>query len=302
MDVNCDIAILGGGTAGLSAAVYAARAGFDVCVIEKNMVGGQIVNSPEVENYPALAKMSGFDFIDALQRQAKGFGAKILSGRLVSCDLSGAQKTITLARKTVTAKAVILAPGAVHRKLNVPGEDKFAGRGVSYCATCDGGFFAGKDVAVVGGGETAFEDALYLTGVCRHVTLIHRRDTFRAAQSAVDRLAAQKNAAILTNAVPMRIDGKGSVESLVVKTLDGERTLPVDGIFIAVGMQPENGMFSPWVELEESGYFAADESCTTKTPGVFVAGDARTKPLRQLVTAASDGAVAATAAVHYLRG
>ncbi len=302
MEISCDIAILGGGTAGLSAAVYAARAGFDTCVIEKNIVGGQIVNSPEVENYPALAAVSGFDFIDILQKQAKGFGAKIISGRLVSCDLGGERKTIALARKTVTARAVVLAPGAAHRKLGVPGEDELAGKGVSYCATCDGSFFSGKDVAVVGGGETAFEDALYLAGVCRHVTLVHRRDTFRAAKSAVDRFAAQKNATILTNTVPVRIAGENAVESLVLNTPDGEKTLPVNGVFVAVGMQPENNMFSSWAALDESGYFASDESCKTKTPGVFVAGDARSKPLRQLVTAAADGAVAATAAVHYLRG
>lgn len=297
-----DTAIIGAGTAGLSAAIYAARAGLKVCVIEKEFAGGQILNSPEVENYPALGKVSGFDFVMGLQEQAASFGAQIINGTVTECELSGEIKTLTLKNKTVQCKTVILSPGASHRKLEVEGEEKFVGRGVSYCATCDGNFFRNKDVCVVGGGETAFEDALYLAGICSHVYLIHRRDTFRAAASAVERLKANENVSFITPAVPVRISGERKVESITVKSGAEEKDIPVSAVFVAVGMKPENEMFAPWAKLTESGYFASGEDCMTETAGVFVAGDAREKPLRQLITAASDGAVAANAAIHYLRG
>ena len=301
MEKKYDVVVVGAGTAGLSAAMYAARAGLSVCVIEKSFAGGQIVNSPEVENYPALKTVSGFDFVMALQEQAKGFGAVVTSGAIKSMELSGEEKRFEMARKTIIGKAVVIATGAAHRKLGIPGEDVFSGRGVSYCATCDGGFFKEKDAVVVGGGETAFEDALYLSGLCNHVTLIHRRDSFRAAKSAVDRLMQKENVTVLTETVPLEIRGEQKVEELVIRQKGEEKILKTDAVFAAVGMQPENQMFAEWVDLDENGYFDAGEDCMTKTPGVFVAGDARRKPLRQLVTAASDGAVAATAAIHYLQ-
>lgn len=297
-----DTAIVGAGTAGLSAAIYAARAGLSVCVIEKEFAGGQILNSPEVENYPALKKLSGFEFVMNLTAQAQDFGAQMINGSIQSCELAGEIKRLQLERETVLARTVILAPGAAHRKLEVEGEDTFAGRGVSYCATCDGNFFRGKDVCVVGGGETAFEDAQYLAGICRHVYLIHRRNSFRAAASAVEKLKKQPNVSFVTPAVPVKISGEKQVESITVMQDGNEREIAVSAVFAAVGMKPENEMFAPWAELDENGYFASGEDCVTKTPGVFVAGDARRKLLRQLVTAASDGAVAGNAAIHYLRG
>ncbi len=302
MEKIWDTVIVGAGTAGLSAAVYAARAGLSTCVIEKEFAGGQILNSPEVENYPALKTVSGFEFVTQLNEQAAAFGTEIEYGTITACDLSDEIKTLTVNDNILKTKTVILAPGAAHRKLNVPGEEIFAGRGVSYCATCDGNFFRGQDVCVVGGGETAFEDALYLAGICNKVYLIHRRDSFRAAASAVERLKAQGNVEFVTPAVPVEISGDGKVERIVVSIGEEERIIPICAVFVAVGMQPENGMFELWAELDKGGYFASSEDCTTKTAGVFVAGDARTKPLRQLVTAASDGAVAATAAIHYLHG
>ncbi len=297
-----DVAIIGGGTAGLSAAIYVARAGLSTCVIEKEFVGGQIVNSPDVENYPAVAKTSGFAFVMGLQEQAASFGAEIIYDSIVSCALSGEIKTLQLSATELQAKTVILATGAAHRKLNVPGEEQFLGRGVSYCATCDGNFFRGKTACVVGGGETAFEDALYLAGICEKVYLIHRRDTFRAAASAVDKLKVCENVEFVTPAVPTKIVGDTRVSAILLEQNGMQKEILTDAVFVAVGMQPQNELFAPWVDLDEGGYFAADESCTTKTAGVFVAGDARSKPLRQLVTAASDGAVAANAAIHAVRG
>lgn len=302
MEKIWDTLIVGGGTAGLSAAVYAARAGLSVCVLEKELAGGQILNSPEVANYPAMKTISGFEFVMQLQDQAQSFGAQMENGTIASCDLSGEIKTIHLSKQSILAKTVILAPGAAHRKLGVPGEDTFSGRGVSYCATCDGNFFRGKEVCVVGGGETAFEDAQYLAGICAKVYLIHRRNTFRAAHLAVERLKAMPNVEFVAEASVECIGGETRVEHVAVTQRGVQRVIPVSAVFVAVGMQPENAMFAPWAELDESGYFDSGEDCHTKTPGVFVAGDARRKPLRQLVTAASDGAVAGSAAIHYLRG
>ncbi len=297
-----DAVIVGAGTAGLSAGIYAARAGLTTCIVEKEFAGGQIVNSPDVENYPALPKVTGFDFVMGLQAQAESFGAEMIYDSIQSCELAGEIKTLTLGAQTLQAKTVILATGAAHRKLGVEGEAQFAGRGVSYCATCDGNFFRGKTACVVGGGETAFEDALYLAGICEKVYLIHRRDSFRAAASAVDKLRACANVEFVTPAVPTQIDGTAKVERILVEHNGEKREIATDAVFVAVGMQPQNEMFAPWVKLDASGYFDADETCTTMTPGVFVAGDARRKPLRQLVTAASDGAVAANAAIHFVRG
>ncbi len=296
------VVIIGGGTAGFSAALYAARSGLSVLVVENNLPGGQIVTSPDVENYPGIEHISGFDFVETLKRQAESFGAQLLSGQPSEYALSGTKKTLTVSGKTITADTVIIANGAKHRKLGCPGEEEFSGRGVSYCATCDGAFFRGKDVCIVGGGNTALDDALYLAKLCRKVYLVHRRDSFRASAVTVDAVLKHEKIEFIPNSQVKQIRGGMKVESVILVDKQGnESERKVDGVFVAVGLQPENKEFAPEVTLDEAGYIVADESCKTNLPGVFVAGDTRTKLLRQLVTAAADGAVAATQAAQYLQ-
>ena len=299
MAERTDILIIGGGTAGLTAAIYAVRAGYSALVLEKAVIGGQIVNTPHIENYPAIGKISGYDFADQLRRQAGSLGARILAGEISSLELSGTPKRVQTDLGEIEAKAVIIANGAHHRKLNVPGEDAFSGRGVSYCATCDGAFFRGKEVAIVGGGNTALQDALFLARGCKTVYLIHRRDAFRAEKTTVNAVQSAANIQVITPAVVCRITGDQVVTGLEIEQAGQKKQLAVAGVFIAVGMEPENELFSRWVELA-GGYIKAGEDCLTSCPGVFAAGDTRTKPLRQLVTAAADGAVAAVAAGEYI--
>lgn len=298
-----DVIILGAGTAGLSAAIYGVRAGLTVQVIEKGLYGGQIVNSPDVDNYPGIPSISGFDFSQNLRSHAASLGAEIISDNISEVSLKGQIKTLVSKKRSYEAKTVILATGASHRKLRCPGEEEFSGRGVSYCAACDGAFFKGKEVAVAGGGNTALEDALILSNQCKKVYLIHRREEFRAHQSTVESVKARENIALLLPYTVSEIKGNQVVESLVLQNVqDGShRELPVSGAFIAVGLSPNTELFSSQVELE-GGYVKAGENCRTNISGVYVAGDVRTKELRQLVTAAADGAVAAMEAARYLQG
>ena len=296
-----DIIIIGGGPAGLTAAIYARRANKTVLVLEAKACGGQIINTPDIENYPVEAHISGYDFGVKLTEQVKALGAEIVMEKAVDIEVNGEEKTVRTAKNAYTAKAVIIATGSENRKLGLANEDALTGRGVSYCATCDGNFFRRKKVAVVGGGNTALEDALYLADLADTVYLIHRRDSFRGEETTVKRLAERENVHFVYNSRVTALNADKRLRSIEVTNNDGAvTTLEVNGLFVAVGRIPENRNFAAVAELDEAGYAVAGENCRTKTPGVFVAGDNRVKDVRQLVTATADGAVAATEAVKYL--
>lgn len=297
-----DLVIIGGGPAGLTAAIYAARAGLEVEVLEQGMCGGQIITTPEIDNYPGLPGVSGADFSSILHTQAQDMGAAIRYDGVVGTRLAAHPKEIITENGTIAAKSVIFATGARPMKLGCPGEERLSGAGVSYCATCDGAFHRGRDVVVVGGGNTAVEDALALSTTSRKVYLVHRRQGFRAEKKVLDLLRTKKNVEWITDAVVEEILGETAVEKVVVNQLGRKRVLEVSGVFIAIGHRPNNRRFSQELELDESGYIVADESCETALPGVFVAGDTRTKKVRQMVTAAADGAIAALAAGEYVAG
>ena len=289
-----EILIVGGGPAGLTAAIYAARAGKHVAVLERGSTGGQIISAPLVENYPGIPSVSGTELARQMTEQACTFGAEIVytpAGFRVLCT-DGVRE----------AKAVILATGAAHRSLGLAAEDALTGCGVSYCAVCDGAFYEGLDVAVVGGGDTAVQDALLLANTCRSVTLIHRRDAFRASPHLVSCAERQENIRILRNYTVQKLlrlgDVLQGVELLNLKTGEPER-LDMDGLFIAVGQTPQSAPFQEAVAVE-NGYYLAGEDTKTSLPGVFAAGDGRKKQVRQLTTAVSDGAAAALAACRYL--
>ncbi|MBM6999743.1 thioredoxin-disulfide reductase [bacterium] len=299
-----DVVIVGAGTAGLTAAIYVQRANRSALVLEAKSYGGQIINTPDIENYPGIKHVSGFDFSTTLYEQATELGAKVTYAEVTGVDDEGSRKVVHTADGTAyEAGAVIIATGARNRPLGIAREQELIGRGVSYCATCDGMFFRGKDVAVNGGGNTAVEDAAYLAGVCNKVYLIHRRDQFRADAADVERLRGMANVEFVLNATVTAIEGDEFVTGVQVtdKTDGSTRTLPVSALFVAIGQVPDNVAFRGVVDLDEKGYVVAGEDCLTRTPGVFAAGDCRTKGVRQLATAAGDGAVAASAAVAYLR-
>ena len=304
LKIDYDLGVIGAGPAGLSAAIYAARGGLKVICFEKEIHGGQIVNSPEVENYPALGKVSGADFANALYEQATGFGVEIAYEEVVSAELTGETKLLKTDAGEYHVRAVVLAGGVTRRKLDCPGEDRLLGRGVSYCATCDGAFFAGKTVAVVGGGNTAVEDALYLAARCEKVYLIHRRQGFRASEAELAKLRVNPKVEFLLDAQVAEIRGDNQVESILLRSTAGapDREIPVSAVFVAVGLIPNNEMFRGQLPLTEQGYLTADENCRTVLPKVYVAGDTREKLLRQLVTAAADGALAGSSAVADLAG
>ena len=298
-----DVLIVGGGTAGLTAAIYARRAGLSCTVFEGGTPGGQIVTSPEVDNYPAMPKVSGFDYAMALLKQVQELDAEIIYESVISAELGGKTKRLCTANGEYEGKSVIIANGVLRRKLGCKGESEFEGKGVSYCATCDGAFFREKAVAVVGGGNTAFEDAEYLAGICSKVYIIHRSDKFRASDALKKAVLENKNVTVLTNSEVSEISGESSVTSLTVRSRanGSEAKIAVSAVFVAVGMVPDNSIFSATVKLDGQGYIIAGENCLTETEGVFVAGDTREKELRQLVTAASDGAVAAMGAFKYIK-
>lgn len=297
-----DIIVVGAGPAGLTAAIYARRASKSVLVLEAKAWGGQIINTPDVENYPVIAHISGVDFANDLYRQATALGAEVRLEKVVSVQTQGDCKLVQTTKDEYRAGAVILATGSENRKLGVEREQALTGRGVSYCATCDGNFFRKRDVAVVGGGNTALEDALYLAEIVNKVYLIHRRDSFRGEESTVARLREKENVEFVYNANVTALLGEKRLTGVEVtdKLTGAKRTLAIDGLFVAVGRIPENESFRALIDVDEAGYAVAGENCHTRVPGVFVAGDNRTKEVRQLVTAAADGAVAATEAVKYL--
>ena len=296
-----DIIIIGAGPAGLTAAIYARRASKSVLVLEAKGYGGQIINTPHIENYPVAAHISGFDFATKVYEQAKALGAEFKFEKALEIRDNGETKTVVTPKNEYEARAVIIATGSENRKLGVEGEDRLVGRGISYCATCDGAFFRKKNVAVVGGGNTALEDALYMADIADKVYLIHRRDSFRGEEATAEKLRQRENIELVLNSQVTKLNAEKRLQSVEVTDKQGNtRTLEVSGLFVAVGRVPENKSFENLIELDGAGYAASAENCRTKTPGVFVAGDNRQKEVRQLVTAASDGAVAATEAVKYI--
>lgn len=299
-----DLIIIGSGPAGLAAAIYAKRAELNLIVIEKaGLSGGQIINTYEVDNYPGTPGISGFELSVKFREHADKLNATFVTGEVIDFSLEDEIKVITLDDGIkYRAKSVIIATGGAPRHLNVEGEEKLSGMGVSYCATCDGAFFKNKTVAVVGGGDVAVEDAIFLARICKQVYIIHRRDQFRASRSAVSKLQSLENVTILWDSVVERINGDDKVESIDVKNVktDEKTTYELEGIFIAVGYSPNSEIYKKVVATDEWGYIIAGENCETNIPGIYAAGDIRTKELRQIITAASDGANAITAVEKYL--
>lgn len=294
-----DVAIIGAGTAGLTAAIYARRAGASVTIFEGEAPGGQIINTPEIDNFPGLPGVSGYEYANKLYEQAQAFDAEFVFDKVKVAEgsleegfrLTGEYGTVC------EAKTVIIASGVKRREMGLPGEQEFTGRGISYCATCDGAFFKGKTAAVFGGGNTAVEDAIYLAGICKKVYIIHRRNQFRADAALVDELLSHDNVETKLCFTVSGIRGEDKLTGVELTNIDGSREeLTTDALFVAIGLIPENGAFKDIAELDDAGYVVAGEDCETSTPGVFAAGDCRTKDVRQLVTAAADGAVAAVAA------
>ena len=298
-----DLIIIGSGPAGLAAAIYGERARLSLLVIEKQpLSGGQIINTTDVDNYPGLQGVGGFELASKLRSHADAMGAEIITAEVREVALSGDVKRVVTEDAVYEGKTVILATGATHRKLGVPGEEELLGAGVSYCATCDGAFFRGKEVAVIGGGDVALEDALFLSRISSKVYLIHRRDEFRGAKSLQEKVFAAENIEIIWNTVAEEVVGDGKVEALALQNrVTGETySLSVQGVFVAVGIQPNTELFRGMMELDKSGYICAGEEGNTSITGVFAAGDVRTKQLRQVITAAADGANAVTSVEHYL--
>ena len=288
-----DLIIIGSGPAGLSAAVYGRRAGFSTLVIEKNpMSGGQVLNTYEVDNYLGLPGINGFDMGMKFREHAEKMQAEFIEADVLGVEDMGDYKLVKTTDGDYEAKAVIIASGASHSHLGVPGEEELSGMGVSYCATCDGAFFRGKTVAVIGGGDVAVEDAIFLARACEKVYLIHRRDSLRAAQSLQDTMLALPNVEVCWNSVVESINGEGRVNSITLVHKNGgtKSELAVQGVFIAVGIKPNSESFINNIAADEKGYLIAGEDCATSMPGVFAAGDIRTKKLRQIVTAVADGA------------
>ena len=301
-----DVAIIGAGPGGMTAGLYAARAGLTTTLLERISPGGQLAQTDKVDNYPGFPEgAEGWQLAYDMQRQALRFGAKIVSEDVVAVDFESDPKRLTCASgNVVEAKSVIVATGARPRRLGIDREGELAGRGVSYCATCDGGFFRNKAVAVVGGGDTAVADAIYLSRICEHVYLVHRRDELRATRVYHDALAQTPNVEFVWNSTPVSLESgeAGTVTGMTVRDVmtGDERKLDVAAVFVAIGTIPNSEFLGNAIELDENGYVIADESCRTSVPGVFAIGDVRTKTLRQVVTAVSDGAQAAENAAESL--
>ncbi len=295
-----DIGIVGGGIAGMTAAIYGLRAGKRVLLLEGTGFGGQMTLTSHIENYPGIKTVTGNELAHSLKAQVEDLGAEIKKVTVKEILEGEEGKVLVTEKEELLCKTVILATGQSHRKLQVPGEEKYAGMGVSYCAVCDGAFFKGMDVAVVGGGSTALEDAAYLANHCKKVYLIHRRDAFRGEDYLVQRLREKENVEFILNSTVEEIGGSFAVEEIKLRNVltKEESKLSVEGIFIAIGQIPGNEKYSKLVKLDEQGYIVAGEDCKTTREGIFAAGDCRTKNIRQLITAAADGAIAALGAVE----
>ena len=297
-----DMIVIGGGPAGYTAALYAARSGLSVLVLEKLSAGGQMTNTEQIDNYPGFPEgIDGFELGERMQKGALRFGAENQFSEVKSVELSGQVKIVRTRKKEFQARTVVLAAGAYPRKTGVEGEDRFAGRGVAYCAACDGMFYKDKTVAVYGGGNNAVEDALLLSRICKKVYLIHRRDTLRATKVYQDALFGSSVELVWNSRVTAFLGDKHLSGVEIEDTKTGEkRELSLDGIFVSIGRIPDTGLFEGQVDMDEAGYLIADETTRTNLPGVFAAGDVRTKQLRQVITAAADGAAAAWNAEQYL--
>lgn len=297
-----DIIVVGGGPAGLTAALYGRRAGKSVLVLEKNTFGGQITWSPKVENFPTISSVSGLDFADRLTAQVMDSGANLELDEVTAVEKTPAGfRVMTAFGAAYDGKTVIASVGAKPKQLGLENEDQYIGAGLSYCAVCDGEFFKDRVVAVNGGGNSALQEALYLSDLCKTVYLIHRRDTFRGDLALVEAVSKRENIQCLYSWTIAQLIGEESLKQLVLSNLQGEtKTLDIDGLFVAIGHVPENEIFSSFMKLDESGYAASAENCLTELPGLFVAGDCRKKEVRQLTTAMSDGATSALAACQYI--
>ncbi len=287
-----DVVIIGGGIAGLTASIYAARGGLKTLILEKGQLGGQIINSNNVENYPGYDRISGYDLIDNIKIQVLSLGVQINYEEVIKVT----NREVITNKSHYQAKTIIIATGLSHKKLGI--EDKFIGKGVSFCATCDGNFYKNKNVAVVGGGNTALEDALYLSQIASKVYLIHRRNEFRGDKLYLDKIKTKNNIEIIYNANVVSINGSNIVESV---TLDNTDTIKVEGVFIAIGQKTNNDLFADLVDIDQDGFIISDDTCT-KEKNIFVCGDTRNSQIKQLITAAADGAIAGSNAISYLRG
>lgn len=296
-----DIVIVGGGVSGLSAAIYAGRAELDTVMIEKNFPGGQIVNTSGVENYPGILEINGADLANVMYEHARKFGADIVFDEVVEIKVENNVKKVITNNAEYEAKVVILSMGANPRNLEVPREQEFAGRGIGYCAICDGGFYRGKTVAVVGGGDTAVEDALYLSRIAKKVYLIHRRDELRANKNSQKKLF-ESNVELVWNSKIVELFGEDKLTGIRVENVKDKSTknLELDGVFVAVGSNPQSWLVKDLVEVDKQGYIIAGEDCATSVDGILAIGDIRTKQLRQVITAASDGAVSIYEAEKYI--
>lgn len=296
-----DVIIIGAGPAGLTSAIYARRSNKSVLVLEANTYGGQIVTTEKIDNYPATPHISGFDFATNLYNQVIELGAEVKFEKAFEITDGDVKKVIT-DKNTYDAKSIVIAIGVRNRNLNVPGEKEFEGKGVSYCATCDGMFYKNKEVAIIGAGNTAFEEGLYLSNICKKVYLIHRNEKFKASPSLVKKLKERNNVEFILNSNVVSINGKEKVDNIDIKDVDNNIiNLKISGIFIAIGQIPENGNLTKNFNLDKNGYIKSDKNLKTNIDGVYVAGDIRPKNLRQLVTATSDGAIAVTNAIKSIK-
>lgn len=295
-----DIIVIGAGPAGLTAALYARRAGKSVLVIEKSTFGGQVTFSPKIENYPGFSEISGNELADKMLDQALSLGAEVEMEEVTGIIDEGVRKLVFANDKKYEAKAVIISVGVRHRQLGLKNENELTGKGVSYCAVCDGAFFGGKTVGVVGGGNSALQEAVLLSDICKKVCILQNLDYLTGEKKLIEILEAKNNVEFKTGVEVKALLGKDELSGVTVKRADGEEeSIALEGLFVAIGLEPKNAVFSDIAALSD-GYFDSDESCFTKTPGVFVAGDCRKKTIRQITTATADGAAAALAASRYI--
>lgn len=302
---TAELVVVGAGPAGMTAGLYGARSGHKTLVLERALPGGQAALTAEVENYPGFAEpVSGLALTQAMQQQAQRFGCEFATAEVSGLTRADSALTLLASGDAIQARAVVIATGVKSKPLGIPGEKELIGRGVSYCAVCDGPLFEGRDVAVVGGGDSAMDEALYLAGFCSRVYLIHRRDRFRGSKAAEERLRRNPKVKLVLSSIVTSVSGTGQVESIEVKHLADGAThrLAVAGLFVYVGSVPNTGWCAPAVRLDAAGFIITDEELATSLPGVFAAGDVRVTPLRQICTAVADGALAAMSAHHFLTG
>lgn len=295
-----DIIVVGAGPAGLTAALYALRASKSVLVIEQSTFGGQVTFSPKIENYPGIPEMSGNEFADKLLDQVLSMGAEVEMEKVTGIIDEGNRKLVFADNKVFEAQAVIIAVGVHHRQLGLSNENQLVGKGVSYCAVCDGAFYKDKVTGVVGGGNSALQEAVLLSELCEKVYVFQNLAFFTGEKKLLEILADKSNVELLTEVTVKELKGENELTSVVLNTVTGEKEISLDGLFVAIGLEPKNFAFADVAALDENGYFGSDESCVTKTDGIFVAGDCRQKSIRQITTASADGAVAALAACRYI--